>query len=331
MGHRKVMMVVGICIIISCVCGCGNSVKYKELSAPAIAEKVKNNYKIEKVKRGEISKELKLSGTLIPVKVHAMSFYTRGAYIKNLNVKDGTIVEKGQVLAELDTDSLKYRIGIQELSLKKMKLILENLMSSKAKERDIKSIQLDIENGEILLENLKKELANSKIISKVTGKVVSCSVKAGDRVRMNQSIMNIQEVGQMQVNYRGEQVDKLRIGMKAKIIPVSGSSVDGEVAAVVVERGGDGELLKSARINLEKMPAWAKLGESVEVIVELARRDNVIVIPLKYVRVSGKYATVQVWEKDDKVIRFVEIGMVNDSQVEVISGLSEGEEIVKFY
>ena len=329
MGNRKAMIIIIIFVIVTCTCGCGSTGKYKELTVPVIAG-TDSNYQLYKVKRHDIHKEITLDGTLIPAKEYSMCFYTSGAYIKSVNVKEGDMVEKGQVLAELDTDSINFRISLQEIRLKKMNLILENLISSNGKERDVKSVQLDIEKNQIILENLKKELANSKLISNVSGKVIGSEiVKAGNRVRMNQPVINIADLEQIQVECKDEKVGKLKIGMIAKIV-YNDESINGDVAAIV-EKGVENSSSKIARVNIDKLPRRYKFGEIVEVTISLGMRENVIAVPKNYVKSTDKYSIVQVWQKGSKVIRYVEIGVENDSEVEIVSGLKEDEEIVRFY
>jgi len=329
MGNRKVMIAASIFLIAACACGCGKTAKYKELSVPAVAELDDTKYELEKAKKGDIYKGVTVDGLLVPVKEYSLSFYTTGAFMKDLYVKDGDAVQKGQVLAEIDTDSLKNRISLEEIRLKKMKLILENLVNSKAKETALKSVQLDIEAGELRLENLKKELVSSKLISNISGKVFNCGrTKPGEMVRMSQPIMTIADTGQMQIECSGEQVKKLRIGMKVKI-DYKNNQLKGEVVSLDEAQIKD-KLEMVATVNIEKLPKDANIHDTVKVTVELGMKKNVIIIPKNCIRTSGEFAIVQVMENGSKVERFVEIGVENDSQAEVVSGLSEGEEIIKF-
>ena len=70
------------------------------------------------------------------------------------------------------------------------------------------------------------------------------------------------------------------------------------------------------------------MGLRVDVYIELARKDNVLVIPLHAVEFQEGVATVRVRTSDGVQPRTVRLGAQDGLNIEVTEGLREGEELV---
>ena len=78
-------------------------------------------------------------------------------------------------------------------------------------------------------------------------------------------------------------------------------------------------------------PKQLPAGMSATVNIETQRKDNVLLVPLRAVRTQGQNHTVQVLPAapDAKPeTRQVQIGAQNDQQVEIVSGLNPGDQVV---
>ena len=62
--------------------------------------------------------------------------------------------------------------------------------------------------------------------------------------------------------------------------------------------------------------------------VVIDKKENVILVPKECVQTYENQTFVRVLENDMKIERFVEKGISNDTEVEIISGIKEGEEII---
>ena len=78
----------------------------------------------------------------------------------------------------------------------------------------------------------------------------------------------------------------------------------------------------------DPLPEEELLGKSVSVELILQKREDVILVPRNVVSMYSGESYVQVLEDGIKKERVIETGIKNAAYIEVINGLSEGEEVI---
>jgi len=124
--------------------GCYFFPKEEEVLAPPLKEPQKIEYKTIKVQRGNIEKRINGTAYFVSDLQTDVYFTERGGRIKSINVKNGDMVNEGDVLIELETDDLEKQIFQQELNLEKLKLNTTQTMSNL--ERSIKLSEMELED-----------------------------------------------------------------------------------------------------------------------------------------------------------------------------------------
>ena len=77
------------------------------------------------------------------------------------------------------------------------------------------------------------------------------------------------------------------------------------------------------------LPAGLVAGMTVDASIIITEKKGVLVLPKALVRArTDGTATVQVWANGQKESREIKIGLVGDSNVEIVSGLEAGEQVV---
>jgi multidrug efflux pump subunit AcrA (membrane-fusion protein) len=71
-----------------------------------------------------------------------------------------------------------------------------------------------------------------------------------------------------------------------------------------------------------------RVGLRVDVYIELARKENVLVIPMRAVGFQGGAATVHVKTPTGVQSRKILLGAQDGLNIEIADGLREGEEVV---
>ena len=124
--------------------GCSIMPEEEEVLDPPVLEPEAVEYTTQEVERGDIANLVNGSGTIASTRQYALSFPYRSGYIKDIHVQIGDTVKKGQLLAELDTDSLEKDIEKKELEIEKIKIELDGLKGEKSSnELERKQLQLD--------------------------------------------------------------------------------------------------------------------------------------------------------------------------------------------
>ena len=72
------------------------------------------------------------------------------------------------------------------------------------------------------------------------------------------------------------------------------------------------------------------MGVMGTISVEIAKKEHVLSVPKDTVHVAGDKAFVYTLSAENvREIRYIEVGLMGDEKVEVLSGLSEGEKVLK--
>jgi RND family efflux transporter MFP subunit len=82
-------------------------------------------------------------------------------------------------------------------------------------------------------------------------------------------------------------------------------------------------------VSLNQVPDGLVEGMTADTNITIASRLNVLCLPRSLVHASGNNkAVVQVWNGTSTESRDVTVGLRGDSNVEIVSGLTEGEQVV---
>jgi membrane fusion protein (multidrug efflux system) len=142
---------------------------------------------------------------------------TSGIILK-IMVEEGMRVQKGQLLAQLDDDSVRNKLVQAEATLKKAqaafdkseKGIAKNLIPRADFDRD----KFDLETQHAVVEGAKIDLAYTRILAPISGVISKRSVKLGNLVTINQALFQIVDMDPLQavLNVPERDLDTLKAG-----------------------------------------------------------------------------------------------------------------------
>src|SRR5690606_28641602 len=104
---RGVLLLIIMTLLMTSLSGCYLFPKEEEVLAPPLVEPPEITYETQEVKKGVIEKKITASGTFVSIEQANMFFKHRGGRLKKIHVKVGDYVEKGQLIAELDSADLE--------------------------------------------------------------------------------------------------------------------------------------------------------------------------------------------------------------------------------
>ncbi|MGH4123399.1 MAG: efflux RND transporter periplasmic adaptor subunit [Clostridium sp.] len=318
-------------VLSSTFTGCRLFPKEENVQKPVLVAPPKMNYTTVDVKKGSISNELKVTAVIISSSKHKLYFEKKGGVLKKLLVKPGDTVKKGQLLAVLDSDNLECEIKEQQLKLKKAKITLTQLTEEKKQKYEIAKATLDVQIEELTLENYKKELEKSKLLSPVSGIVDFCiNDGVGALLSAYETIYSVSDPNSYVAEFEGENVSDYKIGMKGKILCNNNSYV-GEVITVehTLRKEDKSHKYPYVKVKFLEKANDISLGANVDFYTIQQKKDNILVLPRKVVYILGDQSCVQVLANGEKVEKFIEIGIGNKEQVQVVSGIKEGEKVIR--
>lgn len=243
------------------------------------------------------------------------------------NSKDA-IVNAGQSIEE------------KTLSLKKTK--------SPPEDFDIRARKIAIQQKEDALTDAKQSLADCYIRAPFDGTIAKLNIKQGDTASVGTAVATLvtkQKLATISLN----EIDaaKIKVGQKANISfdAIEGLEISGKVAETdTVGTVTQGVVTYSMKISFDTQDERVKTGMSVSVSITTDIKIDVLSVPNSAVKSqngNGNYVEMfdvelpapvsgQQGSPSETLPRQqpVEIGLSNDTQTEIVSGLKEGDKIV---
>ncbi|MFZ4080862.1 MAG: efflux RND transporter periplasmic adaptor subunit [Pirellula sp.] len=304
----------------------------------SITEYIEGTYQAEKSKIEKEIFEAEQALRKAELAVQSALRLTAKGVVKNLQLEGEQFAVDS---ARKDLELKKTKLESLE-KYNKVKSLQELQSKLRASEAKLASYQASLSLEKARLEREKKQLENCVIRAETEGMVIFPSMAAwkdtpditeGAVVREQQTLLMIPDFTQMQVKVgiHESKVDRLKVGMKAKI-QLQELILEGEVSEIaeVTRPAGwwTGNLVKyDTIIKLPQHPGL-KPGMSAVVDIVLADHKDVLTVPVAAIieGSSGLFCWVQTPEGVRK--RVVRVGDTNDQFSIILDGLSESDEVV---
>lgn len=298
-----------------------------------------------------------LSGIVRSAQTSPLSFQVGGT-VSELTVSKGQRVEKGQVLARLETNDLVFALRKAKASLgaaKVARLQAEDKYQRSAKlsikgfvsESELIAIRADLdakqqqENlAQTDLSNAELNLERAKLYAPFSGQVTQLSVDEFTKVNSGQKIIELVNdfVYEVDLLVPESLISEVYFGEEAKVkIPALNdgllTGIVSEIGAVV-ERGN----AYSVTLQLSEPKVELRNGMSAEIQLNIGTENHgVVLLPIDSFNFNDRdsssernNAAIFVVNPERHVIekRYVEINRSVNTQVVVIGNLLEGEHVV---
>lgn len=233
-------------------------------------------------------------------------------------------------------DDADYTIAERAASLEKTK--------EGPSEIELNSANLSIEQRKNSLKDARENLANCSIRAPFDGTIAKLNIKKGDTVSANAAVATlITKQRTATISLNEVDVSNVAVGQKATLTfdAVSNLTIPGEVSEVdTIGTVSQGVVTYNVKILFGTQDARVKPGMSVTASVITAVKTDVLLVPNSAIKtrgdssyieqIAGQAATnaQEIASPVPPKKKFVEVGISNDSETEIISGLNEGELIV---
>jgi multidrug efflux pump subunit AcrA (membrane-fusion protein) len=126
-------------------------------------------------------------------------------------------------------------------------------------------------------------------------------------------------------------------GMAATLKPVAGGGeeeLDAKITTLSAVPGGGKKFELRVDLDKDELPEWLVAGMSCAVEVTTYDKKDALMVPAELINTDEdndkiKYVMVVEDDEEEPVRREVKLGKTKDKQVEIVSGLEEGDKIVK--
>lgn len=336
---RKLKQTVAMCIALCLsmqLAGCTLLPKEEEVLKPPLVKPSKENYTTVKAELGDLVKSISGSGTFESYASEVAQFTGQGGRIQSINVKAGDTVKKGDVLVQLNLEDLDLRVKEAELALERAKLAFQQARGGDEQQLKIARLQLDIE--QLKYDRLAKQLQSKQLLAPMDGEVTYAeSMKEGDYVEPYQTLVIVSDPTRLRISLSLENsIDRNEILVGVPVeVTYNKNTYEGEVvqtpssAPYTENKQLSERYSKTVYIELKQLPEDVEIGKLANVKIITQERKGVIKIPKSGLRSYLGRNFVRVMEDGDK-LREVDVqpGLATSTEVEIIQGVDEGQEIV---
>jgi ABC exporter DevB family membrane fusion protein len=219
------------------------------------------------------------------------------------------------------------------------------LVMAPPRREDVASAQAESSLARAQLAQAQDNYDNTFVHSPADGVVVKRYMNPGESISyesLYQPIVSISDTTRLMVRTEIDETDigKIQIGQRAAIRcdAFRGQTFYGHVVRI---SGGLGPKKiqtdnPTEKIDMDVLESFVeadpgtplRVGLRVDVYIELTRKDNVLVIPLRAVEFQDGMATAHVKTSNGVQSRKLQLGAQDGLNIEVADGLREGEEVV---
>lgn len=350
------------------------------------------NYQFTTVQRADIEDVVTATGTLQPREYVDVGAQVSGQ-LQKIHVKVGSQVQEGDLLAEIDStvylsrvDASRAQLRNQRAQLKEREAQLtlaqiqfrrqtalmaeeataeESLQTAeatlKSAEASLEALRAQIQQTESSLRGDEANLQYARVLSPMSGTVVSITARQGQTLNTNQQapiILRIADLSVMTVRTQVSEADvgRLRPGMQAYFTTLGGQTKRWYGTLDQIEptpTTTNNVVLYNALFDVPNPDARLMSDMTAQVFFIVAQAKEALQIPMGALQQNRapkaadratdtqraqrpadgtprtRQATVKVLEANGKIAeRTVEVGVTNRIVAQVINGLSEGEQVV---
>lgn len=239
----------------------------------------------------------------------------------------------------------KYSLAEKTESLSKLKAGADTL--------DIQSSQLSLKQRENALLDAQENLSHYFVRAPFSGTIAKLDVKKGDPISASTVVATLitkQMIAEISLN----EVDaaKVKVGQKATLTfdAVDGLTIAGDVAEIdTVGTVSQGVVTYMVKIAFKTQDDRVKSGMSVSTAIITNMKQDVLMVPNSAIKTQGGISYVEIF--DTPLVapvsgaasgganasvpsvtpprqQTVETGLSNDTMTEIVSGLTEGQQVV---
>jgi membrane fusion protein, multidrug efflux system len=308
-----------------------------QLSGGAVAEKMKL-VEATALATQDFSHYIELQGKVSTENVSYVTPRGMGGQVKQIFVKQGDVVKKGQLLMKLEDGIVQQNIKQVESQLAFAKNIFsrqENLWKEGiGTEVQFLSAKNNVESLEKQLGLVKEQLSTTLVTAEVSGVIETVGIKVGETFVGNPMATivivnpgNLKAVVDVPENY----ISKVKRGMQAIItIPDLNESFNSQISVVSETIN----ITSRSFVAESKLPSKSNIKPNQVALIKLLdhQAKDAIVVPVETVQTDekGKYVYVMVEEKGKKIARkrSINIGEFYDELIEVKSGLAVNDQLI---
>jgi macrolide-specific efflux system membrane fusion protein len=261
---------------------------------------VQITYREVKAEIGNLEIKILATGTVAPQNRIEIKPPIAGR-VEQVLIVEGQVVRRGQILA--------WMSSTERAAL---------LDSARAK-------------GEAELKKWEEIYPATPIMAPINGTIVLKNVEQGETFASADSLVSMSD--RLIVKAQVDETDIAQIKVKQSAEIILDAYADQKTPAIVDKIAFDATTVSNVTTYIvdvlpKKVPEFMRSGMTANVTFMISSKENVLLVPSDALKMKNGKSIVMVRFDGDDLEREVEVGETNGKQVEIISGLKEGEVVL---
>jgi RND family efflux transporter MFP subunit len=329
--NKKNVLIASIVIVV--IAALGFAVSRQIASRNTVTEASATETTI--VERGDLSLTIDASGSLIPHADVSLAF-TVGGRVADVLIVEGRKVDAGQSLLRLDTQDLEWQVEQARLSLTLAELDLSEARDWYAEADEPVQIALaKLEQAQVSVQQAEWRLAQATLMAPISGIVTALDVDAAETANSGQTVVVLSDLSTLDIVVNVDETNVVGIQSGMKVIVSVDAFPTVELSGHVTEIASlndvqSGVVLYPVTVRLASTDLPLRPGMTVNVTFPIQEKKDTIIVPFRAVETEGgqAYVTRVTGSGSERVA--VTLGLITDTQVEILSGLSEGDVVTVY-
>ncbi|MDD4971376.1 MAG: efflux RND transporter periplasmic adaptor subunit [Paludibacter sp.] len=286
------------------------------------------NIRVQSAVEKNVEQSNEITATVEPQDKNSIAPSTPGR-IRTILVEVGQHVSKGQKLVQMDVANLSNQESQIENVKRSYKRTQElfNVGGASQQELDNAKLQLDVAQT-----NLKNMSENTFLLSPISGVVTERNYYNGDMYSGQKPVMVIMNINpvKIMINVSESNYSKMKLGMpiNVKFDLFQGAKFQGKVSLIYPTIDEKSRTFP-VEIKLSNNNNKIRPGMFARVTLEFGKEKRIVVPDQSVIKQSGSGARfVYVYNEGKVQYKPIEIGRRIDSDYEIISGISAGDQVV---
>ncbi|HET6723630.1 MAG TPA: efflux RND transporter periplasmic adaptor subunit [Chitinophagaceae bacterium] len=334
MNNLKQIFGIGFIIFISLIVSCGS--KKKTAAATTTSTQQQQQSIIADaliVSTQPLSADIEIPGTILAGETTEIHPEISGRVVQ-LNVKEGTFVGKGALLAKLYDGDLQAQLRKLEVQLKIAEQTedrqgqLLKIQGISQQEYDLSLLQVSNLKADINI--VREAVRKTEIRAPFSGKLGLRNISPGAFVTPTTIVTTISQVSQLKIQFNVPEKygSQLKNGQPIEFM-VDGSTktFTANIIAAEVKMDENTRSLAIRALVKNSDPALIP-GVFAKVRIVLGKNEDAILIPTIVVQPSGRKKLVYLYRGGKSIPADITTGVRDSSKVQVLTGLNVGDTVI---
>lgn len=290
---------------------------------------------VQPVARGSIARQVTVSGVVEPVRTIGVNSQLAGA-VTSVLVQEGDRVRRGAVVARMDAREISAQLAAAEASLEVARAAYER--AEQLRERRVITLpeyereRTAFAAATAQVDQLRTRAGFATVTSPVDGVVTEKRVESGDVVGNQTRLFNIADVSELVARVGVSELDVVELSQGDRVTitldAFPSRTLNGRIRRIFPAGDPQTRLVPVEVVFDAQSAQLARPGFLARVTFDLATSDNVLLLPVGAVLGGQGSQSVFIFDEGVATRRTVSTGLTSQGRIEIVSGLTEGENVI---